>query len=85
MGGISNAVDTYAPDHSGDEQFQLEVADYFQKVGNIDDLKGNSTVVDIVNIIVQSTMAFVMQITAVIMGVVFLLTLRLKNKKITKQ
>ena len=85
MGGISNAVDTYAPDHSGDEQFHMEVANYFQKVGNIDDLKGNSTVVDIVNIIVQSTMAFVMQITAVIMGVVFLLTLRLKNKKITKQ
>ena len=84
MGGISNAVDTYAPDHSGDEQFQLEVADYFQKVGNIDDIKDNSTVVDIVNIIVQSTMAFVMQITAVIMGIVFLLALRLKNKKIVK-
>ena len=85
MGGISTAVDTYAPEHSGDEQFHLEVANYFQKVGNIDNLKDNSTVVDIVNIIVQSTMAFVMQITAILMGIVFLLTLRLQNKKINKQ
>ena len=85
MGCISNAVDVHAPDHSGDEQFQLEVANYFQKVGNIDNLKDNSTVVDIVNIIVQSTMAFVMQVAAILMGIVFLLTLRLQNKKINKQ
>ncbi|MEE1150356.1 MFS transporter [Methanobrevibacter sp. UBA212] len=85
MGGISNAVDVHAPDHSGDEQFQLEVANYFQKVGNIDNLKDNSTVVDIVNIIVQSTMAFVMQVTAILMGIVFLMTLRLQNRKINKQ
>jgi len=82
MGGIGTAVDTYAPDHSGDEQFHLEVANYFQKVGNIDDLKQNSTFVDVVNLIIQETMAFVMQITAVIMGVVFLLTLRLQDRKI---
>jgi hypothetical protein len=85
MGGISTAVDTYAPEHSGDEQFHLEVANYFQKVGNIDNLKDNSTVVDIVNIIVQSTMAFVMQVTAILMGIVFLMTLRLQNRKINKQ
>lgn len=82
MGGIGTAVDTYAPDHSGDEQFHLEVANYFQKVGNIDDLKQNSTFVDVVNIIIQQTMAFVMQITAIIMGIVFLLTLRLQDRKI---
>ena len=82
MGGIGTAVDTYAPDHSGDEQFHLEVANYFQKVGNIDDLKQNSTFVDVVNLIIQETMAFVMQITAIIMGIVFLLTLRLQDRKI---
>ena len=82
MGGIGTAVDTYAPDHSGDEQFHLEVANNFQKVGNIDDLKQNSTFVDVVNIIIQQTMAFVMQITAIIMGIVFLLTLRLQDRKI---
>ena len=81
MGGISTAVDVYAPDHSGDEQFQQDVLDYFQKVGTIDDLKGNSTVVDIVNIIVQNTMAFVMQVTAILMGFVFILILRLQKPK----
>ncbi|MEE0902442.1 MAG: MFS transporter [Methanobrevibacter sp.] len=82
MGGISTAVDTYAPDHSGDEQFHIDVYNYLQKVGNIDDLKQNSTFVDVVNIIIQQTMAFVMQITAIIMGIVFLLTLRLQDRKI---
>ena len=85
MGGVSTAVDTYAPDHSGDEQFQQGVLDYFQKVGNIDDLKGNSTVVDIVNIIVENTMAFVMQVTAILMGIVFILILRLQKPNIKKQ
>ena len=82
MGGISTAVDTYAPDHSGDQQFQMDVYNYFQKVGNIDDLKQDSTLVDVVNIIIQETMAFVMTVTAIIMGIVFLLTLRLQDRKI---
>ncbi len=82
MGAIGTAVDTYAPDHSGDEQFHMDAYNYLQKVGNIDGLKDNSTFVDVVNLIIQETMAFVMQITAIIMGVVFLLTLRLQDRKI---
>ena len=85
MGGISTAVDTYAPDHSGDEQFHQDVYNYFQKVGNIDDIKQDSTLVDVVNIIIQETMAFVMQVTAIIMAIVFILTLRLQDKNIKKQ
>ena len=81
MGGISTAVDTYAPEHSNDAQFHQEVFDYFQKVGNID-IKENSTIVNVADIIVQNAMAFVMQITAVLMGIVFILTLRLQDKKI---
>ena len=84
MGGIGTAVDTYAPAHSGDEHFHQEVYDYFQKVGNIDDLKHNSTFVDIVNIIIQNTMAFVMQVTAIIMVIVLILTFRLEDRKIRK-
>ena len=85
MGGISNAVDTYAPDHSGDEQFHQDVYDYFQKVGNVDDIKSQgSTVVTIVDNIFQDAMAFVMMVTAILMGIVFILTLRLKNKTIKK-
>ncbi|MEE1129516.1 MAG: MFS transporter [Methanobrevibacter sp.] len=85
MGGVSHAVDVYAPNYSGNETFHLQVIDQFQKVGNINDLKSDHTVVDIVNIIIQDAMAFVMQITAIIMGIVFLLTLRLQNANIKKQ
>ena len=85
MGGISHAVDTYAPEHSGDEQFHQDVYDYFQKMGNMDDIKSQgSTVVTIVDGIFQDAMAFVMQVTAILMGVVFILTLRLKDKNIER-
>ncbi|WP_407377855.1 MFS transporter [Methanobrevibacter sp.] len=85
VGGVSHAVDVYAPEYSGNETFHMQVIDQFQKVGNINDLKSDHTVVEIVNIIIQDAMAFVMQITAVIMGIVFLLTLRLENANIKKQ
>ena len=85
LGGISHAVDIYAPQYSGNETFQLEVYDQFQKVGNINDLKSDATVVEIVNIIIQDAMAFVMMITAIMMSIVFILTFRLKNPNIKKQ
>ena len=81
MGGISHAVDIYAPEYSGNETFQLEVYDHFQKIGNVNDVKADSTIVDIVDLIVQDAMAFVMQITAILMGIVFILSLRLQGKK----
>ena len=84
IGGISNAVDVYAPQYSADEQFHQDIYDAFQKVNNIDEIKTqNSTVVvNVVDIIIHSAMAFVMQVTAIVMGIVFILTLRLTNKKI---
>ncbi|WP_295610356.1 MFS transporter [uncultured Methanobrevibacter sp.] len=82
MGGISTAVDTYAPDHSGDEQFHQDVNNYFQKVGNLDNITQDSLLVDVVNIIIQETMAFVMMVTAILMAVVLVLTLRLEDIKI---
>ena len=78
FGGISHAVDIYAPEYSGNETFHQEAYDYFQKVGSINEIKENATIEDIVNIIIQDTMAFVMQVTAIIMGIVFILTLRLR-------
>jgi EmrB/QacA subfamily drug resistance transporter len=85
IGGISNAVDIYAPEHSGDEQFHQDVYDYFQKVGNMDDIKSQgSNVVTIVDGIFQDAMAFVMMVTALLMGVVFILTLRLHDKNINR-
>ena len=85
FGGISHAVDVYAPAYSGNETFQLEVFNHFEQVGNVNDAQANSTVVEIVDMIIQDSMAFVMQVTAVIMGVVFILTLRLQGKKLEKQ
>ena len=81
FGGISHAVDIYAPEYSGNETFHQEAYDYFQKVGSINEIKENATIDDIVNIIIQDTMAFVMEVTAIIMGIVFILTLRLQDKK----
>ena len=60
FGGISHAVDIYAPEYSGNETFHQEAYDYFQKVGSINEIKENDTIEDIVNIIIQDTMAFVM-------------------------
>ena len=86
MGGISTAVDTYAPEHSGDEQFHQDVYDYFQKVGNIDDVKAqDSIIVNTADIIIQNAMAFVMQVLAIIIGVILILTLRIKDKNVKKQ
>ena len=82
MGGVSTAIDTYAPDHSGDQQLHQDVLNYFQKVGNLDDIKDNNTVVDVANTIIQETMAFVMKVTTFIMAIVFILTLRLQDKKL---
>ena len=85
IGGISNAVDTYAPDHSGDGQFHQDIYDYFQNVGNINEIESQgSAVVTIVDEIFQDAMAFVMMVTALLMGIVFVLTLRLQDKNIKR-
>ena len=85
IGGISDAVDTYAPQYSDNQTFHEGIYDYFQSVGSINDAKQeNSTVQSIVNVIVKDSMAFVMYVTAGLMAVVFLLALRLSDKEIKK-
>ena len=83
MGGISTAVDTYAPDYSGDEQFHQEVYDYFQKLDTIEGQ--DSIVVDTADIIIQNAMASVMYGLAIVLVAILILTLRIKNKNIKKQ
>ncbi|WP_323737591.1 MFS transporter (plasmid) [Methanosphaera sp. ISO3-F5] len=83
MGGISTAVDTYAPDHSGDEQFHQEIYNHFQK---IDTLEGqDSIVVNTADIIIQEAMAAVMYVLAIVLGIILILTLQIKNNNINKQ
>ena len=81
MGGLSTAIDMYAPEHSGDAQFFDDAADYLQTAGT-ENITNDSTLLNAVNTIIQEAMGFVMIITAILMGVVFLLTLRLEDIKI---
>ena len=85
IGGISDAVDTYAPEYSDDQGFHEGVYDYFQSIGSINDVKAeNSTVQNIVDTIVKDSMEFVMYVTVILMAIIFVLTLRLTDKKIKK-
>ena len=83
MGGISTAVDTYAPDYSGNEQFHQEVYDYFQKLDTIEGQ--DSIVVNTADIIIQNAMASVMYALAIVVVVILIITLRIKDKNIKKQ
>ena len=80
FGGISDAIDIHAPEYSDNDTFHQEIIDNFQTIGNINDAEANSTVMDIVNLIIQDAMSFVMIVTAILMAVVFVLTFRLKNR-----
>ena len=84
FGGISNAVDIYAPEYSGNETFHIDVFNHFEKMGNINEINADSTVMAIANIIIQDAMEFVMIVTAILMAIVFVLTLRLKDTGIKK-
>ena len=83
MGGISTAIDTYAPDYSGDEQFHQEVYDHFQKLDTIDGQ--DSIVVNTADIVIQNAMASVMYGLAIVLAAMLIITLRIKNKNIKKQ
>jgi Na+/melibiose symporter-like transporter len=85
FGGISHTVDIYAPQYSGNETFELEVFDHFEKIGNINDVENDPTIMNIADTIVEDAMGFVMIVTAILMAIVFVLTLRLKDMKIEKQ
>lgn len=86
MGGIIDAVDIYAPQYSENDQIHQDIYNYFQKMGNLDELKSQeSIVIAAADIIVQNAMGFVMIVTTLIMGVVFALTLRLDDERIKIQ
>ena len=85
IGGITDAVDTYAPEYSGNQTFHEDVYDAFQSISSINDVKAeNSTIQSIVNVIIKDSMQFVMYVTAALMAVIFVLTLRLSDKEIKK-
>ena len=79
FGGISHAVDIYAPEYSGNETFQLEAFNQFEQMENINNTETDITVRGILDTIIQDTMGFVMIVMAILMGIVFVLILRLKD------
>ena len=79
FGGISHAVDIYAPEYSGNETFQLETFNQFEQMENINNTETDITVRGILDTIIQDTMGFVMIVMAILMGIVFVLILRLKD------
>ena len=85
IGGISDAVDTYAPEQSDNMTFHEGIYDYFESIGSINEVKAEDTTVQsIVNVIIKDSMQFVMYVTAALMAVIFVLTLRLTDKEIKK-
>jgi hypothetical protein len=55
MGDISHTVDVYAPEYSENETFELEIINHFQKMDSINDAEMNSTVIDIMDTIIQDS------------------------------
>ena len=57
-----------------------DAAEYLQAAGT-DNTTQDSTVMNAVDVIIQEAMGFVMVVTAILLGVVFIATLRLQPKK----
>ena len=86
IGGINDAVNTYAPENSNNMTFKQDVYDHFESISSINDVKAeNTTIQGIVNVIVKDSMQFVMYVTAILMAIIFVLTFRLSDKKIEKK
>lgn len=88
VGGMHDAIDTYAPDQITDAEFHDNVHVYFEKLGHVNttQLKHENTLKEkIVNTVVQDAMKLVMEVTAVILFIGLLLTLTLKDEKINRK
>ena len=88
VGGMHDAIDTYAPDQISDAEFHDNVHVYFEKLGHVNttQLKHENTLKEkIVNTVVQDAMKLVMEVTAVILFIGLLLTLTLKDEKINRK
>ena len=81
MGGLSTAIDMYAPEHSNDPQFFEDAANYLQSAGTLDNITQDSVLMKAVDTIIQEAMGFVMIVSSLLLIVVFIVTLRLKNPK----
>lgn len=85
IGGMHNAINTYAPDQISNQEFKDNVQIYFEKLGHVNttELKHEDSLKEkVVSKIIQDAMALVMQVTALLLAIGGVLTLTLKDKKI---
>lgn len=78
VGGMHDAIDTYAPDHITDEEFHDNVQTYFEKLSHVNttELKHDASLKEkIVSKVIQDAIARVMQITALLLAIGSALTL----------
>ena len=84
IGGMHDAIDTYAPEQVTDQQFHDNLQFYFEKLGHVNttELKNENTLKEkIVDMIVRDAMALVMHVTALLLAIGGGLTLSLKGRK----
>ena len=84
IGGMHDAIDTYAPDQVSNQEFHDNLQIYFEKLGHVNtsELKDEDSLKEkIVDIIIQDAMALVMYVTALLLAIGGVLTLSLKGKK----
>ncbi len=88
VGGMHDAINTYAPNQVTDAEFHDNIQVYFEKLGHVNtaELKHDTSLKEkIVSKIIQDAMALVMQVTALLLAIGGALTLTLKDRKIRGQ
>lgn len=85
IGGMHDAINTYAPDQVSDQEFHDNLQLYFEKLGQVNttELKHDTSLKEkIVSKVIQDAMALVMQVTALLLAIGGVLTLTLKDRKL---
>ena len=83
VGGMHQAVNTYAPEKVSNQQFHDDLHVYFEKLGNVDTASlrhDHSAKSEIVNFVIQKAMAIVMYVIAILLAIGLALTLTLDDK-----
>ena len=85
VGGMHDAIDTYAPNQVSNQEFHDNLKVYFEKLGNVNttELKNDNSLKEkIVSKVIQDAMALVMHVTALLLAIGGVLTLTLRDKKL---
>lgn len=85
VGGMHDAINTYAPDKVTNQEFHDNVQVYFEKLGNVNttELKHENNLKEkIVSKVVEDAMRLVMYVTALLLAIGGALTFTLKKQKI---